>query len=81
VRKLNQSNYSLHFDYIPETPDKNCIKLLKSSDNDYAIEYSIFPPKTVHICMHAKPKRRFFHSSPQTSLATIQGYIGRKRFY
>ncbi|MHA2053857.1 MAG: ATP-binding protein [Candidatus Hodarchaeales archaeon] len=72
---MNQSNSSLHFDYIPENPDKNCIKLLKSSDNDYAIEYSIFPPKTVHICMHAKPKRRFFHSSHQTSLAAIQGYI------
>jgi hypothetical protein len=74
VRKVKNSSNSFHFEFIPDHPDKNCINMLKSSNNEYSIEYSIFPPKTVHISMHTKTKRRLFPPSGQLSSVAIQSY-------
>jgi hypothetical protein len=72
---LQTSSTSFHFDFIPDKTDQSGIKLLKNVSNSFTLEYAVFEPKTVHICMHAKPKRHFFKVNSQSAVAILQQFI------
>ncbi len=72
---MQTSSTSFHFDFIPDKIDQSSIKLLRNVSDSFTLEYAIFEPKTVHICMHVKPRRRFFRSSSHSATATLQQFI------
>ena len=72
---MQTSSTSFHFDFIPDKIDQSSIKLLRNVSDSFTLEYAIFEPKTVHICMHVKPRRRFFRSSLHSATAILQQFI------
>ncbi len=66
---------SFHFEFVPEKTDHSCINILRNVHHTFTLEYAIFEPKTVHICMHVKPKRRFFKENTQSAIATLQQFV------
>jgi hypothetical protein len=72
---VQPSSTSFHFEYIPDKTDQSSIKLLRNVPNTFTLEYAIFEPKTVHICMHVNPRRHFFKENAQAASATLHQFI------